>query len=74
MEWGTLSISVWFFPRGSAEADALINGGAADVNVGSFGAPLAHFEGNTCSIADNLADNFIIFNTNFCGSSMYHAH
>ncbi|CAG8327901.1 unnamed protein product [Penicillium nalgiovense] len=54
-------------PRGSAAANAVINAGAADLDVAKFGAPLAHFEGNTCNIAERFKSNYIIFNTNFCG-------
>ncbi|CAI7600687.1 unnamed protein product [Penicillium crustosum] len=66
-EWASLSINVWFFPRGTAAANAVINAGAADLDVAKFGAPLAHFEGNTCNIAERFKNNYIIFNTNFCG-------
>ncbi|KAJ5047975.1 hypothetical protein NUH16_006473 [Penicillium rubens] len=66
-EWASLSISVWFFPRGSAAANAVINAGPGDLDVAKFGAPLARFEGNTCDIAERFKSNYIIFNTNFCG-------
>jgi hypothetical protein len=38
-EWASLSIGVWFFTRGSAAANAVINAGAADLDVAEFGAP-----------------------------------
>ncbi|KXG45964.1 Concanavalin A-like lectin/glucanase, subgroup [Penicillium griseofulvum] len=67
-EWASASISVWFFPRGSAKANAVINAGTADLDVKSFGPALASFSGNTCNIAERFKENYIIFNTNFCGS------
>ncbi|KAJ5816576.1 hypothetical protein N7447_008809 [Penicillium robsamsonii] len=66
-EWASLSINVWFFPRGSAGANAVLNAGTADLDVAKFGTPLATFTPNTCNLAERFKDNYIIFNTNFCG-------
>lgn len=71
VEWTTQSISAWFFPRGSDLATTLSKSTTADVDVGTFGAPLAHFEGNSCNIAERFKSNNIVLNINYCGSCMY---
>jgi hypothetical protein len=63
-EWVSDYIAVWFFPRNGIPQD--ITDGKP--NPGSWGPPLAKFNGNAgCNLDDYFKNHNIIFNITFCG-------
>ncbi|PQE19384.1 hypothetical protein CJF30_00009820 [Rutstroemia sp. NJR-2017a BBW] len=64
MQWASSRISVWFWPRASIPADITAN----DIDVASWGTPLANFSGSGCDFDTFFANQSIIFDTTFCGS------
>ncbi|EOO02045.1 putative glycoside hydrolase family 16 protein [Phaeoacremonium minimum UCRPA7] len=70
VEWTSTGISVWFFPRGSAQASALSGNSTAGagVDTSAFGQPLATFVGGSgCNIDEHFMNHNLVFNTDFCG-------
>lgn len=67
MELTSQAISVWFFPRGTAQAASLSTGGraAATPDTSTFGTPMGTFTG--CDIDSYFSAQQIIFDTTFCG-------
>ncbi|CAK7566755.1 MAG: hypothetical protein SEPTF4163_004707 [Sporothrix epigloea] len=63
MELSSEAISVWFFPRGSAQAARLAGSTAPDTST--FGVPMGMFTG--CDIDRFFSAQQIIFDTTFCG-------
>ncbi|KAJ8068515.1 hypothetical protein OCU04_004065 [Sclerotinia nivalis] len=64
MQWATTGIYVWFWPRGSIPADITAN----DIDVSSWGTPLATFTGSGCNFDTSFANQNIVFDTTFCGT------
>ncbi|KAI5777566.1 concanavalin A-like lectin/glucanase domain-containing protein, partial [Geopyxis carbonaria] len=62
MEWNSEAIKVWFFPRGSAPADAM----GARPAPENWGPPVAVFQG-ACNIDERFREHRIVINTSFCG-------
>ena len=62
MEWTSLAIRIWFFPRDSIPDS--ITSGSPDVNA--FGLPVANFQGS-CDIDHYFYNHSLIFNIDFCG-------
>ncbi|TGO29938.1 hypothetical protein BPAE_0009g00340 [Botrytis paeoniae] len=64
MQWASTGIYVWFWPRGSIPADIT----AKDIDVSSWGTPLATFSGSGCNFDKSFASQNIVFDTTFCGT------
>jgi hypothetical protein len=62
VEWNSLFIKVWMFPRGQVPADAL-QGQPVPAN---WGLPAAVFQG-ACDIDQHFIANRIVFDVTFCG-------
>lgn len=63
MEWTSVAIRIWFFPRNAIPES--ITSGTPD--VAAFGLPTANFQGS-CDIDQYFYNHSLIFNIDFCGS------
>jgi len=64
MQWAGSGIYVWFWPRGSIPSDVA----NSNIDVASWGTPLATFTGSGCNFDTFFANQNIIFDTTFCGT------
>ena len=65
MEWTSVAIKIWFFPRDAIPAT--ITTGAQTLDTSQFGVPMANFEGS-CDIDQYFVDHRLVFDIDFCGS------
>lgn len=64
MQWASSGIYMWFWPRRSIPSDIKSN----DIDVPSWGTPLATFSGSGCDFNTFFANQNIVFDTTFCGT------
>ncbi|KAI5378550.1 hypothetical protein J4E82_002866 [Alternaria postmessia] len=67
MEWSTIGISVWFFPRESHGFTENFSSNTTLPDPSRWGTPIAHFSGSGCDFSERFRDLKIIFNIAFCG-------
>ncbi|KAF2171309.1 glycoside hydrolase family 16 protein [Zasmidium cellare ATCC 36951] len=63
MEWTSVAIRIWFFPRGHIPPTVL----SSHPDPSKFGVPDANFEGG-CDIDKYFRNGTLIFNIEFCGT------
>ncbi|RYO43104.1 hypothetical protein AA0111_g71 [Alternaria arborescens] len=67
MEWSTIGISVWFFPRESHGFTENFSSNTTLPDPSRWGTPIAYFSGSGCDFSERFRDLKIIFNIAFCG-------
>lgn len=63
MEWTPNFVKLWFFPRGALPAD--IN--SAQPNPNTWGLPTSIINNAGCNVAQNFANQMLVFDNTFCG-------